>query len=283
MGCIMAKYNLDVETKFFRYFGYSVDSEKINHNSDNGKYVNVYDENNTEIGSILISSLDAGNYMKRILVGDSTSRFECTYWNFRRTGNFKFTYDGYSGYINMFEEPSDDNGLIDRLKMEKDGKSISFGFFYFSSKDDKDNVYRNITNSGFYLHYSTSGCDEYIVLSNMEQDEKHPNKVYAHYKNGLGLIAISSPTDSSLLHIERKKEKYNQVGVINQTVTGIATDDYDGMAFFDRMKGLINSIFPYDGDIMESLITEDEIQKYGLTPYFGVKKKIYQRKEKDKN
>ena len=245
----MAKLNLDKELKLINLLGYKI--KKIDYD-DSEQTISIYSKDNVEGGHINVTKLPNGKNMNQVVIDQYGSKTYCCDWVSGIQGALYFNIDKYHGMLNIYDFP------CDRLLITKDKFSVGFGLFDFTcnnSKKTKEDIenekkYCSDAKYGFYLHFSSdNGTTEYLLFSNMKQDQQHKNKTYIH----------SSITES--------------IAVKNTTldIENIAKNDTNGMEFFNKMRELLNSIIPCEEDIFTFLISNEEIEKYGLSVYIEPK------------
>ena len=270
----MTNINIDKEKTIVSLLGCEIDESEI---IEGEKKPSIY-RGKRDVGSLVIDNLSNGSFMNQVNI-DYDDVYICD-WVCRMFPYNNFRVGGYSCTLNLFDLPSD------RLSISKDDFSLGFGLFDFTDSSERKKAgskYCNHTSYGFYLHCKSNKIDQILVLSNMEKDPSHEIKKYAYFDRykRIGTRVTSSIDDNNILHIERKNGNNVEKIDSNQSFETIVKDDVEGMKFFNEMRDLLNNIFPCE-DVLSTLISNDEIEKYGLSVYIEPKQKKRNRTRRKK-
>ena len=248
----MAELNLEKEKIVCTLFGCTIgDVQDI----EGEQEIDVFNKEKQTDGVIHVHQLPNGMYMNQVVIDryhDDVyfNGFVTDFWHIYNYGRNR----GYKVCLNLYGLPSY------RLTAEKDDEFIGFGLFDFSggtSKKDKEDrkkekKFCEYTRNGFFLHYKLGDREEKLIFSNMEKDANHLDTFYAHLVQEKGIKVACR---------EHREDAET-----------IAKNDVNGVAFFKKFRERLNEIFPDSSDVLSLFISNEEIEKYGLSIYLEPKK-----------
>ena len=203
-------------------------------------------------GVLHIKQIHGGTYMKEMVFDGY--KVNVYFANWLGSGYIGPRYNNYNILLNLYDLPTY------RLEVKKDDEFIGFGLFDFTGTGPKKEEERrkgkkfcSLGEYGFYLKYEKDGRKEELFFSNMAEDSNHPTTAYSHLIQGGNGINV----------VLRKNR---------EDIQTIARNDLYGMQFFDRVRERLKEIFPDVDDVFSLLISNEEIEKYGLSIYIEPKK-----------
>ena len=272
--------NIDNELRMIQLLGFT---EEENKKDKHGNILNVLDGNGNCVGTI------TRTYVPDLAVWNSVS---CNTYSGRQSDGIftisKICDCSSQTIVNFGGKYVDEYSEYNILTIRNNDFTIGFGLFDFSDGAPVDKIdaerqkeYCDRSNYGFYLNYHApmrdeNGTfrDEWLIFAN--SPDKPNNQTYEYYIEGknikvcLGGRVRDGKTEYYCFNSTDPTK--NKEGSLDQSVEELAKNDINGMAFFNKMREIINAIVPFKvPDVLSSLITGEEIEKYGLHPYFEQK------------
>ena len=273
----MVEHNLEKEKKLLDLLGYTL----VGPNNSN-RWI-ILDENQKEVGYIQYKKLYGGNVKKgkpkifgyQTFIDSSKIKYDSTrelvdeeykdtYYQFdiKRTDQDVDHVEMYDGSLHVW---SKDYGFISFM-ISSNGLYLNF-----KRQTDKFNIeelltYRNSNDMDDWKEYAYQKgyCPKEIELSDSSSEGR----------TTLEVSAVEYPHDREHLTISRKKWvegelKFKEEKTIAGTIAERAARHKFGIKSFNRFRTIINQIMPFQKDILSILVTEDMINQYNLSIYFG--------------